>query len=259
MKRSLFFSRLLLPILFSGFDLILNGQSVIFSENFSGFTTGSHASPSTVDISGTLDQRTQVPGWTGLKIYSAGGGIKIGTSDITGWIETPLIDFSGHENAIMVKFDVARWPGDASNVTVSLNGTVLINSIIPVDEFKTYEVSVDFGTTSGRIKFESLSKRFFLDNIMVFTKNITSVEIPEEELNQVRIYPNPTRDIITFSKLALYSSVEISDINGIVHKMIRTFGTDLLEVSLADLKPGFYFAKFVSDKGFRINMIIKYN
>jgi hypothetical protein len=259
MKRSLLRQRSAVSILLLIIGFILNGQTVIFNENFSGFTSGSHLSPSTSDVSGVLDSRTQSPGWTGSKIYSAGGEIKIGTADITGWIETPLIDFSGNDESILLKFDISRWPGIQSTVQVSIDGSLLGNSISPSDEYITVELPVTPGLTSGKIKFESLSKRFFLDNIIVTSNINTSAQTVTDGLITVRAFPNPAKDVITFSNLEPYRLVEISDINGVNRKTIKSDGTDVLEVSLADFQPGIYFARFYSDKGSLVCKIIRCN
>ena len=259
MKRSLLLSRLAVSILLLIIGFVLNGQTVVFYENFSGFTTGTHSSPSTGDVSGTLDLRTQFPGWIGSKIFSAGGEIKIGTADIAGWIETPLIDFSGYEDTLILKFDISRWTAIPSTVQVSVNGCLLGNSITPTDEFRTIEIPVTSGITSGKIKFESLAKRFFLDNVMVLTRNITSIPTLKDGLIPVRVFPNPARDAITFSNLKAYILLEISDINGTIRKSIKANGKDILEVSVADLQPGLYFVRCFSNKGFVVNRIIIYN
>jgi hypothetical protein len=259
MKSSLLLSRSAVTILSLIIELVLNGQTVIFNENFSGFITGTHSSPSTIDVSGVLDLRTQSPGWTGSRIYSAGGEVKIGTSDITGWIETPVIDFSGHEDTVFFKFDISRWPDIPASVQVSVNGIMLGNSFSPSDEFRTLELPIPMGIASGKIKLEALSKRFFLDNIMLFTRNITSIGTLEDGSVPVRVFPNPARDIITFSSLKVYRLLEISDLNGIIYKSIKLDGTNFIEVSLADLHLGIYFVRFFSDQGSIVVRIIKCN
>jgi hypothetical protein len=259
MKRSLLLSRSAVSILLLIIGFLLNGQTAIFYENFSGFTTGTHSSPATNDVSGVLDQRTQSPGWTGSRIYSADGEIKLGTVDFTGWIETPVIDFSGYEDTLVLKFDISRWPGIPSSVQVSANGFLLGNSISPSDEFRTIEIPITSGIASGKIKFESLAKRFFLDNIMVTTRNITLTRTFNDGVTPVRIYPNPARDIITFSNLKPYRLLQISDMNGIILKTINSEGTDILEVSISDLQPGVYFVRLFSDHGFIVCRIIRNN
>ena len=259
MKRSLLLSRSSYSILFLCIGLIVNGQTVLFYENFSGFTSGSHSLPSTSDVSAVLDLRTQSPGWTGSKIYPAGGEIKIGTSDITGWIETPLIDLSGYEDAIVLKFDISGWPGNTSSIQVSVNGFSLGDPITPSDEYRTIELPITSGIASGKIKFESLAKRFFLDNIMVTTKIITSTQTLKEGLIPVSIFPNPAKDVITFSNLKAYKLLEISDLNGMIRKTLKLDGTNVLEVLLVDLQPGIYIVRFSSDRGSIVSRIIKYN
>ncbi len=165
MKKSLLIRRsaVFFLLLYSG--LFLRGQQVVFSEDFSGFTTGTHTTPSTNDVSGALDSRTGIPGWTGSKIYSSGGEIKLGTSSITGWIETPSINLS--EGELILKFDISCWPGDASTVQVYLNNTPAGDIISPSDDFRRVLIPVPSGTASGKFKFAGLTKRFFLDNITI--------------------------------------------------------------------------------------------
>lgn len=242
MKSSLLSLRLAVAILFMILEYNLNGQTVIFFENFNGFTTGSHSSPSTSDASGVLDVRTQVPGWKGNKIYSAGGEVKIGTSDISGWIETPLIDFSGYEDTVFLKFDISRWPGIASSVQVSINGVMIGNPISPSDEINTLTMPITFGTVSGKVKFESFNKRFFLDNLIVFTSNLTSIHNQNVNQRTIKIYPNPAVNYLTIELpegLNNHSRITISDPAGRIILTQSICGqTVILDVSA--LGTGFY-------------------
>jgi hypothetical protein len=231
---------------------------VIFSEDFSGFTTGTHSSPATYDVSGALDPKTHIPGWTGSKIYSAGGEIKLGTSDVPGWIETPLISMSGHEGDLFVKFDISRWPEDATTIRVYLNGLPLGNEITPANEFQTIKIPITSGTVSGKIKFESMTKRFFLDNIMLVAGNATSVRLPDKAPVIPKIYPNPACDFINICNIEGYSRLEISDISGRVLKVIEPLEESGVEVSLDGLSSGIYIIRFRSDRGtFAIRFIIE--
>jgi hypothetical protein len=197
MKKSLLLSLLFVTIFLLSAVKILKGQTVLLSENFTGFTTGSHSAPSTNDISGSLDSKTESAGWTGMKVYSAGGEIKISTSEINGWIETPLVDFSGHTSAFILKFDIAKWPGDAATVKILLNGDQIGNIIEPSEEFKTVNVSITSGITSGRIKFESQAKRFFLDNIEIHTDEPTAEHFPIYNPGNITVFPNPANENVT--------------------------------------------------------------
>jgi hypothetical protein len=257
MKKSLLFKSFAIS-LFLLFSCLVNyGQIVIFSENFSGFTSGTHTTPSTSDVSGNLDAKTQIPGWSGSKIYSAGGEIKLGTSELTGWIETPLITFSGYEGELTLKFDICRWTGDATNVQVLLNDTQLGNSIIPSDEYKSVEIPVTQGVSSGKIRFEALSKRFFIDNVAIVCQGLTYSDNVLPESDKVVIFPNPAHDLVVILNAGEYEILEIADISGRIYKSIRITDRGRIELSLADLPSGNYFLRFSTGKKIKVFTIIK--
>lgn len=238
-------SAVILFLLCPGF--FLKGQQVVFAEDFSGFTTGTHTTPSTSDASGNLDSRTAVPGWTGSKVYSAGGEIKLGTASLTGWIETPPVSLS--EEALILKFDISRWPGDESTVQVYLNDLPLGNVITPTDDFQTSILSIPAETVTAKIRFAGLTKRFFLDNIRIEQGNVSSSfnnsgEVQEKPL----IYPNPASDFIRIENTMDFNRMEIADISGKIVRIIDLSGRDNMVLSLESLPAGLYFIRFSSGK-----------
>ncbi len=139
-------------------------------EDFSGFTTGTHEAPSTTDISETLDTYTMVTGWTGLKIYSAGGEIKLGTSSANGYIITPAIDLT---QGASLNFDYAKWGTDASVIQIfhasdGVNFVQVGVDITPATEFQSYSLQINDGTELSKIKIATDVKRAFIDNISVY-------------------------------------------------------------------------------------------
>jgi len=139
-------------------------------EDFSGFTAGTHASPSTTDWATELDSHTMYPGWTGLKVYSAGGEIKIGTSSANGYIITPTIDLS---EGASLNFDYAKWGTDVSVIQIfhasdGVNFVQVGVDITPATEFQSYSLQINDGTELSKIKIATDVKRAYLDNIEVF-------------------------------------------------------------------------------------------
>ncbi|MBN2862537.1 MAG: T9SS type A sorting domain-containing protein [Bacteroidales bacterium] len=258
MKRSLPFPRLSVSLFLMGLTTIINGQTIVFSEDFSGFTTGSHTLPSTSDVSATLDSRTQTPGWTGFKVYSAGGEIKIGTSTVTGWIETPSIDFTGYDAGLVLKFNISRWPGDATTVKILLNEDQLGDLLEPEDEYSTVSIPITAGITSGKIRFEAQSKRFFLDNVIIYTDEVTSVHGVQDTRHSVTIYPNPARDFITLGNIRGCDRIEILDTSGRIQRSIDPAGSDKMEVSLAGLPGSVYLVKFHFPGSYVSRTVIRY-
>lgn len=69
------------------------------------------------------------------------------------------------------------------------------------------------------------------------------------EINDVAVYPNPTRDLISISTKSVYKSISVHDITG---KTVKTFGeTKTLNVS--ELSNGMYFLK--TDTGLQAKFI----
>lgn len=257
MNRSLLITRLFVPFLLLNISIIVYGQTPLLSESFSGFTTGTHSSPSTYDISANLDSKTESQGWTGSKIYSAGGEIKLGTAEIPGWIETPLISFSENDGGFLLQFDISCRTGEIPNIQISFNGSPLGNIINPTVDFQTMAVPVSFSNCSGKIKIESLDKRFFIDNIIVKDNNLTSIRSPESFAGKIDIFPNPAKNNISIVNTAGYKALEIIDKNGKILKLIVVTGTDRQDISLTDLPSGIYFIRLISDKRITVRQIIK--
>jgi len=231
---------------------------VVFSEDFSGFSTCTHANPSPSDLSASLDSKTSAPGWTGYKVYSAGGEIKLGTADVPGWIETPEISFTGVEGIIILKFDISKRPDETANVRILLNGIQIGDAIEPADEYQTKEIPVTEGTGSGKIRFESLAKRFYLDNVIVTGQYPTGTASNETDHSQVIIYPNPARNILFIDNISGCEKLEIYDLNGKAVRSLSLTGMDRMVFSLSDLKPGIYFVRLLSAGRSFSTKIIKY-
>jgi hypothetical protein len=248
----------------SGFVLLLfhavtsNCQIVILSENFSGFTTGTHSTPSTNDVSLSLDSRTSAPGWKGNLIYSAGGEIKIGTSSLAGWIETPPMDLSGDSGNCKVAFDIARWTGDASTVQVYIDGVAVSQIITPADNYERTEITIPSGTSSSRIKLQALTKRFFIDNLIVTTGNLsTSLNETSVENNKIRLWPVPAADKLNISNMAGVDEIKLGDISGRIFSDSRVDRQERTTINVCDLAPGVYLLIFRSGKDTRVIKFIK--
>ncbi len=258
MKKSLQFCIGCISLFLSGFTLVI-GQTVVLSENFSGFITGTHSTPSTSDASASLDTKTQTPGWSGSKIYSAKGEIKAGTESIPGWIETPFIDLSGNDGQFIVEFDICRWPGDATTVQVSINGTILGNSLTPSDNFESVKISGSGGTSNSKIKIQALTKRFFLDNFSVTAELITTgiEENEENEENNIRIYPVPVNHKLILHNINNINKIEISDLNGKRLYLIDNNFSNEIEVDFESMEKGIYFVRLFSGSRLIVKKVIK--
>lgn len=162
----------------SVFCFAVNAQTTVLQEDFSLVTDSTNS-----DVSNNLNSITAVPGWTGNKIYKSTGKIKLGSSSVPGWIQTPAIDLSANGGNFTVSFDAEAWYHDSTSISVFVNGTEYVVSGLDNDgsygSYNHFSFTATGGTASTHIKFmgkDSVSKtRFFLDNIVIEQNGSTPI------------------------------------------------------------------------------------
>ena len=171
MKR---LSLLFLTVLFA--FLGLNAQTVVLFEDFSGITDSSSTT-----ITNSLDQYTQVPGWTGDWVYPSNGKVKVGKSQAAGFIQTPALDLSGNNGQFVVTFDAKAWPNDNTNLILEVNGVPYTVTDLSTSTFQTFSMPFSGGTSATTIKFQGYQDnkgRFFLDNVVITSQTMGPDTIP---------------------------------------------------------------------------------
>lgn len=147
------------------------GAEVVLSENFNAFTGNLGT-----DISSALDSYTQVPGWTGARVYPSNQTAKLGSSSAQGVITTPTLDLAGGGGAATLSFDSWWWSAaDATKIQVlhAPDGVVFsqVGPDIQLSATPTrYSVTVSGGTIASKLRIQAstaANERFFLDNLEV--------------------------------------------------------------------------------------------
>ena len=148
-----------------------------FEEDFSGLTNGGNTaatgpgSPSTSEWTGNANFPTTV------KAYEAGGAVKLGTSSLSGSIESRELTEIGSN--VSVKIMVKGWSSVEGNLVVTLGDQTetLTYTAKMTDAFE--QVSVDFTDVpaGSKLKIATSSKRAFIDDVQIFCEPI------EEEVN----------------------------------------------------------------------------
>ena len=203
----------------------LNAQTVVLSEDFSAITDSS-----SYTITNSLDQYTQVPGWTGDWVYPSTGKVKIGKSAEAGFLQTPALNLSANNGQFVVTFDAKAWPNDATSVIVAVDGVPYTVEGLSSSAFNTFSVPLSGGTATTVIKFQGFQAshgRFFLDNVVItsqelgpdtdapFVANVTPSE------NSLAVSFNEILDPSTAQNVSNYSldngiSVTSATLNGSV-------------------------------------------
>jgi hypothetical protein len=157
-------------------------SATLLNEPFTGFTAGSISSPSSSDVSSSLNSYTVLSGWTGSKIYAAGGAIKLGASSSMGYIVTPSLDCSAGSGTL--KFNLQTYGTDTKTVIASISTdggstyTQLGSAITPTSSMVTQTLTFTGGTSTTKFKISAgaaSSNRFYIDTVIVATSsNVTA-------------------------------------------------------------------------------------
>ena len=167
-----------------------SSSTTVINEPFTKATTGSVGSPDGTDVSASLDTYTTVTGWTGSKVYQAGGTVKLGSSSAIGYIVTPSLNLTSATGSL--KFDLQTYGSDTKTVLsyISTNGgttyTQIGSAITPTSSMVTQTIPYTGATSTTKFKISAgaaSSNRFYLDNIIVTNDNATVTAPTTQALN----------------------------------------------------------------------------
>lgn len=194
--------------------------SEIKKETFSKFTEGTPESPDNSDISQELDTYMETTGWSGSKVYQAGGMCRIGLSLTKGYLATP-------DMTLPAKFTVTFTAKDYVSAAGKEDGGIIYvghcaykdgqseflrkETIELTPEERTYSFTFENGGEKQFIEFGNESKRVLIDNIRITS---AGSEIPE-----VKVFENITG-----------SSYEVTGLvpNYIYHYTVKAYRGDLV-------------------------------
>ena len=148
----------------------LNAQTVVLQEDFSAITDSS-----SYTITNSLDQYTQMPGWSGDWVYPSTGKVKVGKSAEAGYIQTPALDLSANNGQFTVTFDAKAWTNDAPSLIVAIDGVPYTVDGLSTTAFNTFTVPFSGGTAATVVKFQGFQAshgRFFLDNVIITSQEL---------------------------------------------------------------------------------------
>ena len=148
----------------------LNAQTIVLSEDFSAITDSN-----SYTITNSLDQYTQMPGWSGDWVYPSYGKVKVGKSAEAGYIQTPALNLSANNGQFVVTFDAKAWNNDATSLIVAVDGVPYTVEGLSTTTFNTFSVPFSGGTSATVVKFQGFQAshgRFFLDNVVITSQEL---------------------------------------------------------------------------------------
>ncbi|MFI3296459.1 MAG: FN3 associated domain-containing protein [bacterium] len=203
---------------------------VVFDEDFSGFDIVTSESTNYADDTDELDTYMQESGWSGNNVYKQDGGIRMGTTSIQGWIETPEIDLSDNGGVYYVEFLAANWSGGANTMYLIINDEtttvdLYYNGAYTESDLTKYVCRFENGTATTTIKFQAIQSsyaRFILDNLKVYQKVTKAIDEETDASNidsgsNIEVSDNATlicSDDATFNIVTLQSGAKLSIAEG---------------------------------------------
>ncbi len=149
-----------------------NIETIAITEDFAKMSAGSVASPNSTDIASKLDQYTQNTGWTGTKVFQAGGFCKIASGSSYGHITTPSLDLSDYDGTFtfVVKAQTKSGTGYLTVSSDSKTSTITVNDVA-----STYVFLFTNGTEASTVKCMAMkSSPINIDEIIVLRGDETA-------------------------------------------------------------------------------------
>lgn len=164
--------------LFGAGTTTATAQDIVFQETFSkcegtggddGAWNGTGVGAGRVN---SLDDVTDVPGWSGENYYAGSGCLKLGASKKLGTLTTPALGFSG--DAVLT-FQAHAWAGDQERLQVSISEGSLSASEVTIsaatgDEWTNCTLNITGATPTSQITFSGVQPskaRFFIGEVTI--------------------------------------------------------------------------------------------
>lgn len=159
-------------------------ETVYLEEDFSSITTGNNNTTS--GSNNGWNGNDNFPQSTLVKVYQAGGAVRLGSSGNSGSITSKVLDLSANNGVFYVTFDVKGWSKHESDITISLDETkketVEYTATIN-DAFETKTVEISGGTSNSTITIATSKGRAFIDNVKIFTKASSTTQCSAPTFN----------------------------------------------------------------------------
>lgn len=144
----------------------------ILSESFNKATTV--ASDDGSDISSTLDNYTNVSGWSGTKVFQAANdGVKLGSSSAAGTLTTPSLDLSASGGKVTVKLNAKQYNSSNNTLKLQCGSSTAVTKTLTDNATNYIVVLTCSAATNQKITFTG-SKRAYIYNVEVYSGDVSS-------------------------------------------------------------------------------------
>ena len=145
---------------------------LLLTEGFSKFTAnGSN------DIGTTLDNYMDNAGWTGSKLYTTAGGVRMGTGSAKGTLTSPALDLTGSNGKVSIVYKAKTYNNDTNcNMTITCGSSTTTVTIPSNTEAEYTQVLDCTADAAQKVAFATTAngKRVILTSIEIYSGDITA-------------------------------------------------------------------------------------
>lgn len=162
----------------------VTGGACLFTETFS--LLNKYNGDGTNNISGNIDEYTDVPGWTASVCFTSQSAIKLGSGTKTGYAITPSIS-EPSTGEVTIRASIKNYKTDDTKPQISIvdtnhNGMSIAKTCSATpsgDAFSTYILNFSDITKDFKVKFAcpAVKKRFYLGQVDVFDGTYSEDEL----------------------------------------------------------------------------------
>ncbi|MDD2961484.1 MAG: hypothetical protein PHR45_05315 [Muribaculaceae bacterium] len=149
-----------------------SSATTILEQDFSMFTDGSEATPAKVDISSYSSGKLSatLTGWTGRKVYEAGGTLYIGAGS-SSYLTTPKLNTSANSGIFKIILEVRAEADYGNAITCQVGYSTAETMIVSDDKWHTVEFISEKGSSSTALKISSMFNGFYIRKITVLSSD----------------------------------------------------------------------------------------
>ena len=146
--------------------------SLLLTEGFSKFTADGNA-----NIGNSLNNYMDNAGWTGATVYTAVGGIRLGSGTAKGTLTSPALDLTNSNGKVSIVYKAKAYGNDtncnmsitcgSSSATVTIPNNTEAEYTQVLDCTEAANQKVAFATTANR-------KRVIITSIEIYSGDITA-------------------------------------------------------------------------------------
>ena len=151
--------------------------NLVLSESFKKFVA-----EGTADIGSNLDSYMDNAEWWGMEVYSAVGGMRLGSENASAFLQSPSLYFGSDFEMISVKFKAKTYGGDTNCGLLVFSGSASEEITVTNNTETEYIVVLNNPATHGQVIFQTTRQQ----NCRIVISNLEIYAGDANELNEYR-------------------------------------------------------------------------